>query len=114
MLMKNKNLNKIRKISLFEDNWNGNGGEKFSKTSIRYFETMIKELKRQPEIAPSGRGSLLMQYRLNDGSLLAFEVNEDKTEKVYIPKGIFQKAEIENFYGNAIKKIKESVDLFYS
>lgn len=111
--MKNKNLNKIKKISLFEDNWNGTGAEKFTESAICYFKTIIKKLKRQPEITPTGRNSLLMQYKLNDHSLLAFEISENKTEKVYIPKGNFQKAKAETFYKDIIHKIEESVDLFY-
>lgn len=112
-LMRVENLNKINKMSLFDDNWNGTGGKTFSFHAISFFKTIIETLIKQPEIAPTGRNSLLMQYVLDDKSLLAFEVSENKAEKVYIPRGDYSIAQMEEFTENIVQRIKESVEIFY-
>lgn len=112
-LMKIENLNKIKKMALFDDDWNGTGGSAFSAGAISLFEATIKMLARQPQIAPTGRNSLLMQYELDDKSLIAFEVSERKTEKVYIPKGDYSLAQMEVFTENIGQQINESVERFY-
>ncbi|HJC48534.1 MAG TPA: hypothetical protein IAA04_10825 [Candidatus Lachnoclostridium pullistercoris] len=112
-LLKIENLRKIKNMSLFEENWNGTGGSAFSEKSIALFENIIEMLEIQPQIAPTGRNSLLMQYELDDKSLLAFEVSEDRTEKVYIPEGDYSMAQTDIFTKNVEQKIKESVEEFY-
>ena len=102
-LMKVGNLNKIEKMAAFDDDWNGTGGSIFS----------IEMLEKQPEIAPTGRNSLLMQYELDDKSLLVFEVSEEKTEKVYIPKGDYSMAQMELFTENTGYRRNECVENFY-
>lgn len=112
-LMKIENISKIKKMALFNANWNGTGGSAFSQNAIALFETIIGMLDKQPQIAPTGRNSLLMQYELDDKSMLAFEVSEDRTEKVFIPKGNYAMAQMETFTENVSQQIKESVKLFY-
>lgn len=112
-LMKVENLNKIKKMALFDYDWNGTGGSAFSQNAIALFESIIKMLDKQPQIAPTGRNSLLLQYELNDKSLLAFEVSENRTEKVYIPKGNYNMVQMDTFTENMGQRIKESVKLFY-
>ncbi|SCI49307.1 Uncharacterised protein [uncultured Blautia sp.] len=112
-LMKVENISKIKKMALFNENWNGTGGRAFSENAIALFESIIEMLDKQPQIAPTGRNSLLMQYELDDKSLLAFEVSENQTEKVCIPKGNYAMAQIEIFTENVGQQIKESVKLFY-
>lgn len=112
-LMKIENINKIRKMALFEENWNGTNGRAFSQNAIRLFEIVINSLDKQPQIAPTGRNSLLLQYELEDKSMLAFEVCETRTEKVLIPKGDYKLAEMEVYTENICQKIKESVEFFY-
>lgn len=112
-LMKIENLNKIEKMALFEYDWNGTGGSAFSNNAIALFKSLIEILDKQPQIAPTGRNSLLLQYELDDKSLLAFEVRENYTEKVYIPKGNYSMAQVSSFTENIEQQIKESVKRFY-
>ena len=108
-----KNLAKIEKMAHFESDWNGNGGEKFTTGAIDTFKEVIGVLNRQPDIAPTGRNSLLMRYELANGSSLTFEVTENKAEKVYIPHGDYAKASIQIYVGNVSFKISEAVENFY-
>ena len=55
----------------------------------------------------------MLQYELDDKSLLAFEVSENRTEKVYIPKGNYAMVQMDTFTENIGQRIKESVELFY-
>lgn len=112
-LMKVENLNKIKKMALFDDDWNGTGGSAFSEGAINLFKVIINTLEKQPQIAPTGRNSLLMQYELDDKSLLAFEVSERRTEEVYIPKGDHSLAQTKVFTENVSQQINESVVHFY-
>ena len=112
-LLKIKNLETIRKIACFEYDWNGNGAKPFSETSINLFSDIISELDKQPVIAPTGRNSLLMQYTLDDKSMLAFEVSERKVDKVYVPQGNFALATTDVFVDAFSKQIKDSVRHFY-
>lgn len=112
-LMKIENLNKINKMALFNEDWNGTGGKAFSSAAIILFIEIIKTLEKQPQIAPTGRNSLLLQYELTDKSILAFEVTEKRTEKVYIPKGDYSAAQVEIYNENICQQINESVEYFY-
>lgn len=112
-LMKVENINKIKKMALFDYDWNGTGGSAFSQNAIALFESIIEMLDKQPQIAPTGRNSLLLQYELDDKSLLAFEVSENRAEKVYIPKGNYAMVQMDTFTENIGQRIKESVKLFY-
>lgn len=111
--LKQENLAKIEKMAHFEYNWNGNGGEKFAKRAIDTFRKVIDVLHIQPQIAPTGRNSLLMQYELADKSRLIFEVSENNAEKVYIPKGDYSEAEVQRYVENVAYKINEAVEDFY-
>mgnify|MGYP004453821429 FL=1 len=88
-------------------------GKKFTTGAIDTFKEVISTLTRQPEIAPTGRNSLLMYYELADGSRLIFEVSESKAKKVYIPNGDYAKANIQIYTGNVSYKITEAVENLY-
>lgn len=112
-LLKIENINKIDKISAFESDWNGNGAEKFSKESIAFFYEVIESLPKQPKIAPTGKGTLLMQYELEDKSLLAFDVGYGRVEKVFVPKTRYDKANVEVFTDDIFANMKRCVEKFY-
>lgn len=112
-LLQIENINKIKSMSKFEADWNGTGGMAFSQKAIARFITIIETLDKQPQIAPTGRNSLLMQYKLENKSILAFEVSEDKVEKVFVPYGNYSSAKVEVFTDDFKQQIKESVKLFY-
>ena len=111
--LKQINLHKIELMSTFEDNWNGNGGLAFSKSAIQTFKTVIKNLHRQPEIAPTGRNTLLMQYELPNQSRLAFEVSESNVESVFVPYKDFRNAETNTFTENFSDNINRYAKRFY-
>lgn len=112
-LLKIENINKINKIKEFDNDWNGNGAEKFSTDSINMFIEVINELVKQPKIAPTGKDSLLMQYEKENNSLLAFNVTYGRVEKAYIPNGIFEQAETDVYTEDICDKMNQCVEKFY-
>lgn len=113
-ILKKNNIKKINKMSRFKDNWNGYGSSSFSKDSIYLFLKIIEHVNRQPEIAPTGRSGLYMQYILKDKSILAFFVEEDILEKAIIPFGDYSKGISEVFYNNILGNVVSSVKEFYN
>lgn len=111
--MKNENLNKLYSMSKFKNNWNGNGGITFPQETINHFKNILEHLVKQPQIAPTGRRSLLMQYKSHDGSILAFEVKETKVDMVYVPENKYDNAVFKIFNDNFIDKINFEVEHFY-
>ena len=112
-LLKIENLKKLDCISLFRENWNGVGGRAFSGTSIRIFRDIIENVCKQPSIAPTGRNSLLLQYELDDHSILAFEVREKRVEMVYVKRGDYSSAISKVFTDDFIRNINSQVARFY-
>lgn len=112
-LLKLENLKNIELMATFEDNWNGVGGHKFTSDSISIFREIIANVSKQPQIAPTGRNSLYMEYRLNDGDLLAYELSTDKLEEVFVPQGDYSKAKTEIYSCDFLQNIDKRVKIFY-
>lgn len=112
-LSKFENLEKLEHMSHFQADWNGTGGLAFSRAAIGFFREVINNLRNQPQIAPTGRNSLLLQYELGDRSLLAFEVREDCVEMVCVPKGNYSLATSKVFTDNYVQQIDTQVAYFY-
>lgn len=107
------NLNKIESMRNFKLNWNGNNGLPFSNDAIDMFLNIINKLMKQPEIAPTGRESLLMQYELEDDSYLAFEVFKDRVTELLIPQNDYDKAITTEISDDFINKMNNSLEKFY-
>lgn len=112
-LLQVENVNKINRMKGFEKNWNGNGADKFSAESINLFLEVINSLCKQPQIAPTGNGSLLLQYEMENKSILAFDVAVGRVEKVFVPEGRFDNAETDVFTNDICDRINKCVEEFY-
>lgn len=112
-LLKIENLNKIGKLKELNYNWNGNGAEAFTSEEIELFERIINALNIQPQIAPTGKGSLFIQYEDNANNVLAFDVSIERVEKVFVPQGVFANAETEVYTEQFVYNILQSVNDFY-
>ena len=111
-LLKQKNLMMIREMSQFKKNWNGNDGEPFSKEAISLFRKIIVSLKRQPEIAPTGRNSMLIQYDYKE-KIIAYEVRTNMIEEVFIPDRDFTKASSVVFTTDLVNTLIDRVENKY-
>lgn len=75
---KDKLLNRINEFLLLENNWNGYGASKFNTTVINKVRNIIYSLHRIPEVYPTGRDSIQVQFEKNNGDYLEFEVFENE------------------------------------
>lgn len=69
---------KIKAISKLEKNWNGNGADRFSKKLIKVAYEIIDNLEMQPEIFPTARDSIQLEYENSSKDYLEFEIFKDK------------------------------------
>ena len=105
-----RSLNRLKDIESLEANWNGYGAKPFSEKLIDKCERIVSIL---PAIYPTGRNSIQFQYELSDRSYLEFEIFEDKTMCLQVPKRIYSKATEVKLMDSEDVRIKEIVDNFY-
>lgn len=87
------NLNKLDAMASFSEDWNGYGAKGFSKEIIESSKRIIAHLPKQPEIFPTGRGTVQMEYHRQDGTYLEFEVCQNKVTVLFIDRGNMATAE---------------------
>ena len=80
---------------------------------MQKFKDIIENVCKQPNIAPTGRGSLLLQYELDDRSVLAFEVRQNRIEMVCVPMGDYSSATSKVFTDDFIRQLNSQVAQFY-
>lgn len=76
MRTKEEGYLKLDYIGQLPQDWNGNGAEKFSKDLINKCRRILDSLPIQPEIFPTGRDSVQLEYHQKNGDYLEFEVYE--------------------------------------
>ncbi len=87
-----KSLSRLNDIRKLPDDWNEYGARAFTDTLVYKCERIINLLSVQPSIYPTGRNSIQFQYELGDKSYLEFEIFEDRTLCLQVPKRIYSKA----------------------
>jgi len=73
-----RNLQIIEDFLALEENWNGNQAPPFNKTLIDTTQKIIKNItQQQPDIFPTARKSIQLEYEKDNEDYLEFEVFED-------------------------------------
>lgn len=72
-----KSLTSLNEISRLETNWNGNGAESFSSQLITKCRSLIKLLKRQPDIFPTAQHSIQLEWENPVGDYMEIELFEN-------------------------------------
>ena len=57
-----ENIEQLREIANLKDNWDGEGGLSFGKGFIQEVIDLVSTMQLQPDIAPTGRGSIDFEY----------------------------------------------------
>lgn len=79
-----KSYQKISEIRNLAENWNGNGASKFSTELLDFVRNIIEKLARQPNIFPTARESVQLEYENDVGDYLEFELFESgRIKKFY-------------------------------
>lgn len=103
----NNNLIILHEIKNLKPNWNENGADAFSDNLIDKVKDIINKLKLQPQIFPTGRNSIQLEFE-NENNYLEFEIFEDRTIMYYENGNISEEINVE------IEKINELIDLYYA
>ena len=81
------NLERLEDIARLDFDWNGYGAKPFNRTLIADVRNIISYLSEQPEIFPTGRNSIQLEYHLPDESYLEFEIFEGKVMGMQVAVG---------------------------
>lgn len=79
-LKKQNNIEKLRSFLKLKENWNDYGAKPFNKQLIDKCIKLISSLKLnyQPDIFPTGIGTIQFEYEKTDGNYLEIEIASDK------------------------------------
>jgi len=61
-----------------EYNWNGYNAEKISEKAINFSRNLLKHLTFFPDIYPTCRSSVQLEYDMPNGNYLEFEINDNQ------------------------------------
>jgi len=81
------NKRKLESIKKLTSNWNGYEGEQFESSLINMIQDIISELDYQPQIFPTGRGSIQIEKYINDDNLVEIEVSNDEIFAYQVKNG---------------------------
>ena len=104
---------RLDEIATLQDDWNGYGAKQFSMALIEKCKNIVRNLSIAPEVYPTGRQSIQFQYELEDRSYLEFEIFEEKSAYLQVPKRKYADAIMGQFSEREIDRIKEIVGDFY-
>lgn len=78
-----KNAIRLEEISHLPDNWNGRGADKVSAEFLDYVEGILTGLDVEPDVFPTARDSIQLEYENPTGDYLEFEIFPDKRIKKF-------------------------------
>ncbi len=81
------NKRKLDSIKKLTSNWNGYEGERFESKLITMIQDIISELDYQPQIFPTGRGSIQIEKYINDDNFVEIEVTNDEIFAYQVKNG---------------------------
>ena len=111
---KNMSLRILSDIQGLEQDWDGYGAEKIPDSVILLARNLVASLDHQPEIYPTKRRTVQMQYELSDRSYLEFEIYTDKIEVLSVPQRDYEKAQEYSVDANRYYEIRDIVNSFYA
>ena len=91
-MTKQENIQRLDEISKLKDNCNGYDAKTFPSDLISKCKTIASGHDIEMVVYPTGRQSIQFQYD-NNGDYLEFEVFQDHTIAMYVPKRDYSRAE---------------------
>ena len=112
--MLNNNLDRLRDISEFGEDWNGYGAVPIPRIVIEEVRNIILNLEEQPEIFPTADKSIQLEYELPDKSYLEIEVSENRITAMQIPQEDYENAKFWDLCFDDIDQIQHIVSNFFN
>lgn len=91
-MTKQENIQCLDDISRLKENWNGYGAKAFPADLILKCKNIAAGLDIEMDVYQTGRQSIQFQYD-KDGDYLEFEVFQDHTIAMHVPKRDYSRAE---------------------
>lgn len=85
-LKRNKKI--LSSLSSLSENWNGYGSQSFNPYLVNKVEHTIVNMDMQPNLYPTGRNSIQLEFEKHNGDYLEFEVFEEETHLYSIINGV--------------------------
>lgn len=108
-----KSIEKIDEIAKLENNWNGYGAMSFSEEVVCLAKRIVKNLNKQPDIYPTGRGTIQIQYELDNRSYIEFEIFENEIKSLEIPFGEYSEAKMRTIKAENYEDVNITIEKFY-
>ena len=84
MTTKEECIEKLNKILLLKEDWNGYGSPGFDESYINIVKEILESLDHYPNIYPTGRSTVTFVYETKEDHL-EFEIKIKSSEFVYVP-----------------------------
>lgn len=107
-----RNQERLNDIARLGSDWNGYGAGSFSAELIAEVRYIISNLKEQPEIFPTGRGSIQLEYHLPDESYLEFEIFEGHIIVMQVDQTDYDNAKFWEMSSTDIGQIRHIAEKF--
>lgn len=88
------NKRRLRSFKNFKTNWNGYSGEAFDEALIEKIEDILSDLDYQPQIFPTGRGTIQIEKYIDDDNLIEIEISNKEVFAYQVKKGNEKEAKI--------------------
>lgn len=107
------NLNKLKEISLFHENWNGYGAQPLSTLVLKRAEEVVRGVYLQPRLFPTADNTIQMEYESSDDAYLEIQITSGKTYEVFFMPD--KNSEGEEFFIDArVEDVNKEVGKFYA
>ena len=83
-----RNISIINSYAKLRKNWNENGASPFTQKLINKTIEVLRNLNYQPQVFPTARNSILLEYGKPTGGFLGIEVFENRIETFIAPQKI--------------------------
>mgnify|MGYP003653924619 CR=1 FL=1 len=88
------NKRKLNSLKQLQNGWNGYNGEAIEDSLISNIEDLISTLDYQPQIFPTGRGTIQIEKHLNDKNLVEIEISSNEVFVYQLKNGVETEKEI--------------------
>lgn len=108
-----KNMQKLQSIKELEKNWNGYDAEPISPQVIQITQRLLPDLYEQPEVFPTGRDTIQLEYEKTNGDYLEFEIAASEIMALRMDPYDNEHEWVINHDGETIEEINKAVKEFY-
>ena len=101
------NIERLNNIALLKQDWNGCGAKPFSHILLNRVKEIISNLYEQPDLFPTGRQSIQLEYHSTNGNYLEFEIFEERVIAMQVTGDDYDNAQFWELSCGDLTQIKQ-------